>query len=144
MTAAPAEAREALRALYAEFDAATAAVGPRCVASGRCCDFPVWGHTLFSSALEVEALLDENPIASFDPAPGLCPYWENRRCVARGARPLGCRAFFCDESKEDAMGALHEAFLRRLKDLHVRHGLAWDYAPLLAHVARRLPAPPRA
>jgi Fe-S-cluster containining protein len=137
-------AAEELRAIYAEFDRATAAVGPRCAASGRCCDFPAWGHTLFTSALEAEVLVAENPLASFDPASALCPYWKERRCTARAARPLACRAFFCDASKEAAMAELHEAHLRRLKDLHDRRGLPWRYAPLLAHLAAVLPPPPAA
>ena len=136
---APAAAIAELRALYAEFDRETAEVSPVCRASGRCCDFPVWGHTLFASRLETEVLANEGPPVPFDPASPLCPWWKERRCTARAPRPLGCRAFFCDESKTEAMQALHERALRRLKDLHDRHGLAWDYAPLLRQLARVLP-----
>jgi hypothetical protein len=132
---APQAAVDELRALYGEFDRGTAEIAPVCRASGRCCDFPAWGHTLFASALEVEVLLADHPLASFDPASPLCPYWKERRCTARGPRPFGCRAFFCDESKGPAMAELHEAYLRKLKDLHDRHGLPWRYAPLLRHIA---------
>ena len=128
-----------LRALYREFDEATASVSPVCRASGRCCDFEAWGHTLFASRLEVDLLLADAGLRSFDPSTKLCPFWKDRKCEARSPRPLGCRAFFCDEAKEEAMGALHEEHLRRLKDLHDRHGLPWDYAPLLRHLADALP-----
>jgi Fe-S-cluster containining protein len=124
-----------LRALYEEFDRETARVAPVCRASGRCCDFDAWGHTLFASRLEADLLLADSQPVAFDPASRLCPFWKERRCTARGPRPLGCRAFFCDETKSDAMGDLHERFLRRLKDLHDRHGIPWDYAPLLRQIA---------
>ena len=56
---------EALRrqvlALYQEVDRAVAAAGPVCVASGRCCRFKEYGHTLFISNLEAEVLLDGAP-----------------------------------------------------------------------------------
>ncbi len=136
----PAAAVAELEALYAEFDRGTARVSPVCRASGRCCDFEAWGHTLFASRLEVEHLVRSEGLARFDPAPGLCPFWKERRCAARAPRPLGCRAYFCDASKEAAMGALHEEYLRRLKDLHDRHGIPWDYAPLLRHLAGLVPA----
>ncbi len=128
-----------LRALYADFDRETAAVSPVCRASGRCCDFDVWGHTLFASRLEVDLLLAESGLRSFDPATRLCPFWKERKCTARSPRPLGCRAFFCDEAKTEAMGELHERFLSRLKGIHDRHGIPWRYAPLLSHIADALP-----
>ena len=124
-----------LRALYDEFDGETARVSPVCRASGRCCDFDAWGHTLFASRLEVDILVAESGLAAFDPATRLCPFWKERRCTARAPRPLGCRAYFCDASKTDAMQDLHERFLRRLKELHDRHGIPWSYAPLLRHLA---------
>ena len=133
MTADPG-AFEELRALYRDFDEATARVAPVCRASGRCCDFPVWGHTLFASRLEADLLVAEAGGSRLPPRPGLCPFWKDRRCEARGPRPLGCRAFFCDETKSDAMAALHEEHLRRLKDLHDRRGIPWEYAPLLKHL----------
>lgn len=124
-----------LLALYAEFDAETARISPVCRASGRCCDFEAWGHTLFASRLESDHLARESGLEGFDPSSPFCPYWRERRCTARGPRPLGCRAYFCDASKTDSMQDLHEAFLRRLKGIHDRHGRAWDYAPLLRQLA---------
>ena len=128
-----------LRALYAAFDRGTAAIAPVCRASGRCCDFEAFGHELFASRLEVDLLVAESGLAAFDPAPRLCPCRKERRCGARAPRPLGCRAFFCDESRTAAMQALHERFLRRLKELHDRHGIPWSYAPLLRHMGDALP-----
>ncbi|MCK6482198.1 MAG: hypothetical protein L6R43_19235 [Planctomycetes bacterium] len=130
----PRAAAEELRRLYAEFDAETARVSPLCRASGRCCDFGAFGHVLYCSRLEADLLAAEGGPAVLAPSTGLCPWWRERRCTARGPRPLACRAFFCDEAKEEAMGALHEEHLRRLKDLHDRHGIPWSYAPLLRHL----------
>ena len=129
-----------LRDLYAEFDRRTAEVAPVCRASGRCCDFEAFGHTLFASRLEVEVLVAESGLSAFDPATRLCPFWKERRCTARAPRPLGCRAFFCDEAKTGAMRELHEEFLLREKGLHERHGIPWRYAPLLRHLEEILPA----
>ena len=53
--------------LYEEVDAAVAAAGPVCVASGRCCRFKEYGHTLFLSNLEAEVLLHDAP--PYDPEP---------------------------------------------------------------------------
>ncbi|MHC4821872.1 MAG: hypothetical protein ACYTDX_09160 [Planctomycetota bacterium] len=134
MTAVPQGAKSALRDLYRDFDEETARIAPVCRASGRCCDFDAFGHTLFASRLEAEVLVEES--GGLPPeTPGLCPWWVERQCTARAPRPLGCRAFFCDESKDEAMTASHEAFLSRLKDIHREHELPWNYAPLLRHLA---------
>lgn len=132
----PAALRAALHDLYREFDAETARVAPVCIASGRCCDFDAFGHTLFTSAVEAELLADEGGPEAPGAQPGFCPWWKERRCTARGARPLGCRAFFCDETKSAAMEDLHERYLGRLKGLHDEHGVPWNYAPLLRHLGR--------
>jgi len=137
----PAAAARELRALYAEFDRESAQVGASCLLSGRCCDFDAYGHTLFASRLEVEVLVEEAGLEAYDPASRSCPFLRGKRCHARGPRPLGCRAFFCDDAKEEETRALHERFLGRLKGLHDRHGIAWEYAPLLGHLAGLLPAP---
>src|SRR5687767_2381719 len=50
------EQRQRVMAIYAA-DAAVAAAGPRCDASGRCCRFTEYGHTLFLSHLEADVLL---------------------------------------------------------------------------------------
>jgi Fe-S-cluster containining protein len=139
VTGGPAPAERELRALYEEFDRETARVSPVCRASGRCCDFEAFGHTLFASRLEVEVLVRAEGLDRFDPSTKLCPFWKERRCTARAPRPLGCRAFFCDEAKTEAMGVLHEDHLRRVKGIHDRHGIPWAYAPLLRHLEDALP-----
>jgi hypothetical protein len=122
--------------LYKELDSAVAALGPVCQLSGRCCRFGEYGHTLFVSAIEVQFLLSnapepEQPLDQGD----TCPWQDaQNRCVARGARPLGCRVYFCDPTYQDAGESLSERFITMLKQLTVRHGLPWDYATLHRHL----------
>src|SRR5687767_4148795 len=84
--------RSDLLNLYAEIDAEIAAESPRCDASGRCCRFSEYGHTLFLSAVEGELLFEREP----EIGGGECPYQINQLCTARERRPLGCRTYFCD------------------------------------------------
>ena len=57
------DVRREVLAVYAAADAAIAAARPRCDASGRCCRFTEYGHTLFISAFEAELLLAGVPLA---------------------------------------------------------------------------------
>lgn len=141
--------REELRELYATLDAELARLGPVCLASGRCCRFREYGHTLFVSEPEMDHFLAEAPAPSRPLDEGeTCP-WQDAlgRCTARDARPLGCRIYHCDPAFQDIAPALSEQFIGRLKILVERHGLPWNYAPLHRHLDRRrpeidLPAPP--
>lgn len=124
------EVRASLQAVYAAADAAVAAAGPRCDASGRCCRFREYGHTLFISQMEADYLLEQSP-----PSPGPytdagCPYQVENLCTARERRPLGCRLYFCDPGYQDTAPRLSERFIRELKKLCDRQGLPWRYAPL--------------
>jgi hypothetical protein len=122
--------RSEILAVYAAADAAVAAAGPRCEASGRCCRFKEYGHTLFISNLEAEVLLDAAPAYSQPVSADGCPFQVNNLCTAREPRPLGCRVYFCDPSYQESGNAITETFLRRLKELAERHGTGWRYAPL--------------
>lgn len=117
--------------LYAEVDRAVAAAGPVCVASGRCCRFKEYGHTLFLSNLEADVLLHDAP--SYDPqsvTADFCPFQQGNLCTARGPRPLGCRVYYCDPNYQQTSHVITETYLRRLKELADAHGLPWRYAPL--------------
>jgi Fe-S-cluster containining protein len=117
--------------LYQEVDAAVAAAGPVCIASGRCCRFKEYGHTLFLSSLEAEVLLHDAP--SYDPeavSPDFCPFQQGNLCTARQPRPLGCRVYYCDPNYQETCQEITETYLRRLKELARAHDLPWRYAPL--------------
>ncbi len=116
--------------LYAEVDAAVAAAGPVCEASGRCCRFQEAGHVLFLSSLEADVLLAGAPSYAKPVSPDFCPFQQGRLCTAREPRPLGCRIYHCDSAYQQTGNALTETFLRRLKQLAVEHGAEWLYAPL--------------
>jgi len=116
--------------IYREADAAVAAAGPVCVASGRCCRFKEYGHTLFLSNLEAEVLRAAAPAYEQPVSADFCPFQKDNLCTAREPRPLGCRVYFCDPNYQDKSHEITETYLRRLKDLAVEQGLEWHYAPL--------------
>ena len=130
--------REALLGVYEELDAEVSRLAPACLVSGRCCRFEEYGHTLFASAPEMALLLADAP-----PPPraldegATCPWQDDRgRCSARGARPMGCRVYFCDPSYQAMAPEIAEAGIVRLKALVDELGLPWDYAPLHRHLRR--------
>ncbi len=116
--------------LYHEADAAVAAAGPVCLASGRCCRFKEFGHVLYVSNLEAEVLLASAP--AYDPpvSEAFCPFQKNNLCTAREPRPLGCRVYFCDPTYQETGNRITEDFLQRLKQVAEENGLPWRYAPL--------------
>ena len=117
-------------ALYAEADAEVAAAGPKCDASGRCCRFKEYGHTLFISNLEADVLLASAPAYAKPVTADFCPFQIDNLWTAREPRPLGCRVFFCDPAYQDTGNAITEKYLRKFKELADEAGIAWRYAPL--------------
>ena|SRR5579859_8285431 len=117
--------------LYHEVDRDVAAAGPVCVASGRCCRFKEYGHTLFLSNLEAEVLMHDAP--PYDPetvTPDFCPFQRGNLCTAREPRPVGCRVYYCDPNYQETCSDITEKYLRRLKELALAHDVPWRYAPL--------------
>jgi hypothetical protein len=125
-----AELRRRVLELYEEVDAAVAAAGPVCVASGRCCRFKEHGHVLFLSDLEADVLLAAAPPYEKPVSADFCPFQKGNLCTARGPRPLGCRIYYCDPAYQETGSRLSEEYLRRLKRLAQDHGVGWRYAPL--------------
>ena len=82
--------RRAVLDLYREVDREVAAAGPVCVASGRCCRFKEYGHTLFVSRLEAYVLLESAPPFAGPITADFCPFQVENLCTAREPRPLGC------------------------------------------------------
>ena len=116
--------------LYAEVDRDVAAAGPVCIASGRCCRFKEYGHTLFLSNLEAEVLLAGAPPYEQPVTSDFCPFQKENLCTAREPRPLGCRVYYCDPNYQETGTQISEKYVRRLKDLAVAEGVPWHYAPL--------------
>ncbi|MFO0945838.1 MAG: hypothetical protein U1D30_07830 [Planctomycetota bacterium] len=124
------EPLERLRETYARLDAEVAVYQPRCDASGRCCRFEEYGHTLFLSELEAELLFEPGIPLDLPITRANCPYQVERFCTARERRPMGCRVYFCDPAFAEKQVELSEKYIRELKDLHVNLGRPWRYAPL--------------
>jgi Fe-S-cluster containining protein len=124
------ELRRKVLELYAEVDAAVAAAGPVCVASGRCCRFKEYGHTLFVSNLEADVLLAAAPLYDRPVSSDFCPFQKGNLCTAREPRPLGCRVYYCDPAYQETGSRISEGYLRRIKRLADEHGIGWRYAPL--------------
>ena len=116
--------------VYAAVDRAVAAAGPRCDASGRCCRFTEYGHTLFLSHFEAELLLESAPPFAQPVSRDACPFQVDNLCTARESRPLGCRIYFCDERYTETGSRITEDALRELKRIANVHGEDWRYAPL--------------
>jgi hypothetical protein len=135
--------------LYRDVDRQVAEAGPVCVASGRCCRFKEYGHTLFLSGLEAEVLLAHAPPYEAPVTADFCPFQHGNLCTARGPRPLGCRIYYCDPNYQERAAAITEEALGRLKRLADELGVAWRYAPLhqflndAAPGRAAPPAPPR-
>lgn len=123
--------RQKVRFVYAVADNAVAAAGPKCDASGKCCHFTEYGHSLFISHFEAEILLENAPPYETPVSRDGCPFQVGGLCTARDARPLGCRIYFCDPAYEQRMVEITEACLSRLKAIADKYdGGRWEYAPL--------------
>jgi Fe-S-cluster containining protein len=125
-----AELRRRVLEIYREADADVKAAGPVCVASGRCCRFKEYGHTLFVSNLEADVLLAQAPPYETPVSPDFCPFQKENLCTAREPRPLGCRVYYCDSTYQETGNAITEKYLARLKALAGEFGVDWRYAPL--------------
>jgi Fe-S-cluster containining protein len=122
--------RQQIMKLYEEVDREVAAAGPVCIASGRCCRFKEYGHTLFLSNLEASVLLADAPAYEAPVTADFCPFQRDNLCTAREPRPLGCRVYYCDPTYQTRAGEITEKYLARLKTLADQSGIDWRYAPL--------------
>src|SRR6516164_4869766 len=111
------ELRRQVMNIYRDVDRAVVAAGPVCVASGRCCRFKEYGHTLFLSKLEAEVLLESAPPYTGPVSGDFCPFQKDNLCTAREPRPLGCRIYFCDPAYQETAAKISEKYLTRLKEL---------------------------
>jgi Fe-S-cluster containining protein len=153
--------RAALQAVYARVYSALGTqhglpcwvpVAAACRACGECCRFKPGGIILFASAVELAYLVAEAGARRLTPAARTlapsasdalwqCPYQQGDLCAARGARPLGCRTYFCDAA---ARGMGEGVYAEALRDLQqtAAHREAWWYGPARAWFERNLPPRP--
>lgn len=122
-----------MAAMVAEAERAVQERRPVCVSSGRCCHFERWGHALWLTGLEVAWCLRQVPsvptASEVDDAMrrGDCPFLREEKCSVHWARPLGCRAFFCDGAGEGWQEALLESWHGRVRALHERLAIPYRY-----------------
>ena len=136
-----AKTRTALAEVYRRVDEALASVASACQVCGKCCRFEPGGIILFASALELAYLVAETP-AVHDPELTLgartqrgrageswrCPYQRENLCLARGARLLGCRTYFCDAAARKVGEGVYADALREIQRIAAGQG-PWWYGP---------------
>jgi len=141
MSELPQALLDGIQSIYDELAQELAELSPVCKASGNCCDFPNYDHTLFCTTVEAERLLAITPIAEHleRTQTELCPYWVERRCTAREGRPLGCRVFFCDEVyKSEHSQRVYEKYHAKLRELIESCGESYAYVPMVSAINRKL------
>jgi Fe-S-cluster containining protein len=133
------EIRLELEQIYADLDRELSVLRPLCRQSSRCCKFKDYGHQLWTTQVELDYLVEHEglPAGANPGADGVCPYLKDGLCGVRDHRMLGCRIYFCDAGYADAMGPLYEKYHARIKELHRRQGLPYEYGEFLAAIARR-------
>ena len=125
-------ALDELRALYAELDAELAREEIECRRCGRCCNFVENDYVLFASWLERALIEQHEERAPSMNESGACGWQHEGLCGIHAVRPLGCRTAFCDEHWGERQQELYERYRTRLADICRRHGLPWDYRPVLS------------
>jgi len=106
---------------------------PVCLASGKCCNFEQHGHSMWLTGLEVAWTLSKLPSApttaqvAASVRVGNCPFLVQGMCGIHQARPLGCRAYFCDQAGQGWQEAMMESWLGRIRLLHTDLEIAYRY-----------------
>jgi Fe-S-cluster containining protein len=115
--------------IYDEIGAAIAHKGPKCFASGKCCNFNAYGHLLYVTGLEIAWYVRQLPagtnITVDLKAP--CPFQIDGLCSTHAIRPLGCRVYFCQKGTEDWQQDLYEQFQQQLIALHKQNDIPYAY-----------------
>lgn len=134
--------RAELEGIYADLDRELATLRPLCQKSSRCCRFNDYGHQLWTTRVELDYLVArEGPPPPGTPE-GVCPYLKDGLCGVRDHRMLGCRIYFCDPGYASAMNPLYEKYHARIKDLHRRHAVPYEYSEFLSAIGRKSPTNP--
>ena len=122
---------DSLRSIYAAAQAEIDAIDTlKCEMSGLCCRFREAGHRLYLTALEHDLMVAHggSPESRAD---GACPWLKDGLCANRDGRALACRTYFC--SDETAAAEVTERGHERVRELHDRLGIPYQYASLEHH-----------
>lgn len=126
------QALQELERVYQDLSVALEKLGPRCEASGRCCNFLGGQYILFASELEIERVRREvhRRLEPWSILPtGECPFLIQKKCSIYPARPLGCRTYFCDPGYQPHEAEIYQRFIRKVAEISEHHGIAWNYRP---------------
>ena len=124
---------EALEALYEDVARQLPRYEFTCSASGNCCDFDAYGHRLYATTLEAEYFFRHETTQHVNDDPQQCPAWgSDRLCKAREGRLLGCRTYFCPPYPNGTPEELHEGYMGKLKSIHERFGIEYQYMDVRA------------
>ncbi len=117
--------------IYRKLEAELASIDPGCNACGTCCHFDEFDHTLYASTIEIDYILKNVEVPSFDPDKNVCPFLTNNHCSIREHRTLGCRVFFCNPHYKETLQEIYEKYYTMIKDLAIDSKADWHYAPML-------------
>jgi len=126
-----------LENIYADLERELAVLRPLCQRSSKCCRFKEYGHQLWTTGAELDYLVEHEGLPAAPGPEGTCSYMKDGLCGVRDHRMLGCRIYFCDPGYASAMAPLYEKYHARIKELHRRHGLPYEYSEFLAALGRR-------
>lgn len=124
---------EAMTTMVQEAEQAVRERRPVCLSGGNCCRFEAFGHGLWLTGLEAAWSLRRVgrvpglPQVEDSIRRGDCPFLIDGGCSAHAARPLGCRAFFCDGAGEGWQEAMLERWHGRVRALHETLALPYRY-----------------
>jgi hypothetical protein len=74
--------------------------------------------------------------ARTDALPGRCPWQLGPRCLARQARPLGCRIYFCQKQYDNYFHEIYEKHHDLIRAAHQRYCATYAYADVLDAVVQ--------
>ena len=139
----PAAALIELERLYAAADERLAKLGFSCRMDGACCRFDRSGLSLFASLIEAYHLFSvagaggaAGGAAGCGPRDGSCPFLDGDGCSRRTLRTLGCRTYACDSAVQEAAETIYEEFHLKIRRLHDRFDLPYEYLDLRAWADR--------
>ncbi len=116
--------------VYNKLDLELARINPGCNACGTCCHFDTFDHELYASTIEVDYILKNVEVPSFNSEQRICPFLVEEKCSIREYRTLGCRVFFCNPDYKDTSQEIYNKYYKMIKSIAIKNQTEWHYAPM--------------